>query len=84
MQAGRREDSKELARTGIAGLDHVVLGGLDRGHLYLLEGTPGSGKTTLAMQFLMEGASAGERLSGFLGERLDLPTWSSNHPCGDS
>ena len=49
------------AGTGIVGLDAVVLGGLERRRLYLIEGTPGSGKTTLAMQFLIEGTQQGER-----------------------
>jgi circadian clock protein KaiC len=47
--------------TGTPGLDEVLNGGLPSGHLYLLEGEPGTGKTTLAMQFLMEGVRAGER-----------------------
>ena len=50
-----------LASTGIVGLDAILIGGLMREHLYLVEGTPGSGKTTLAMQFLLEGAQVGER-----------------------
>ena len=46
--------------TGIAGLDDILHGGLARGFLYLVEGNPGAGKTTLALQFLMEGAKRGE------------------------
>ncbi|MGJ7488788.1 ATPase domain-containing protein [Variovorax sp. ZT4R33] len=49
------------AATGIAGLDNVLGGGLPRGHLYLVEGTPGAGKTTLGLQFLMEGHARGEK-----------------------
>jgi circadian clock protein KaiC len=48
------------ARTGIAGLDDVLGGGFPRNRIYLLEGDPGAGKTTLALQFLLEGVRAGE------------------------
>jgi circadian clock protein KaiC len=51
----------EKAATGIAGLDDVLGGGLTRGHVFLLEGEPGTGKTTAALQFLLTGARAGER-----------------------
>ncbi len=47
--------------TGIAGLDDVLGGGFARHRSFLLEGNPGTGKTTLAMQFLLAGAAAGER-----------------------
>jgi circadian clock protein KaiC len=51
---------QDKAETGVAGFDEILAGGLSRGHVFLIEGAPGSGKTTLAMQFLMEGARAGE------------------------
>jgi len=54
-------DSPALLETGIEGLDEILRGGLAPGQLYLLEGHPGTGKTTLAMQFLMAGARNGER-----------------------
>jgi len=46
--------------TGTAGLDTVLMGGLPPNRLYLLEGAPGSGKTTLGLRFLIEGARKGE------------------------
>ena len=49
------------AKFGVPGLDHILNGGLTRNRLYLIEGAPGSGKTTLALQFLFEGANAGEK-----------------------
>ena len=53
--------SIELALTGVEGLDDILAGGLTRGRVFLLEGSPGTGKTTIATQFLMEGAAKGER-----------------------
>src|SRR5581483_1204845 len=47
--------------TGIEGLDDILHGGFPEGHLYLVEGDPGTGKTTLALQFLLEGIRAGEK-----------------------
>jgi circadian clock protein KaiC len=47
--------------TGVAGIDSVLCGGLPAGRLYLVDGSPGVGKTTLSLQFLMEGARRGER-----------------------
>jgi circadian clock protein KaiC len=46
--------------TGIPGLDDILVGGLTSDRLYVLEGAPGAGKTTVALQFLMEGARRGE------------------------
>lgn len=46
--------------TGVRGLDDILGGGLTRDRVYLLEGTPGTGKTTLALQFLLDGAARGE------------------------
>lgn len=54
-------DSQIRLSTGIPGLDDILRGGLARGFLYLIEGNPGAGKTTLALQFLIEGAKRGER-----------------------
>ena len=49
------------AGTGIEGFDDILNGGLVHHRFYLLEGNPGTGKTTIAMQFLIEGARNGER-----------------------
>ena len=57
----RPNPKSHLLPTGIAGLDHVLGGGLPAHHVFLIEGAPGSGKTTLALQFLLQGAACGER-----------------------
>jgi circadian clock protein KaiC len=54
------DTSLRMASTGIAGLDDIMSGGFTRKRLYLVEGVPGSGKTTLALQYLIAGASRGE------------------------
>jgi circadian clock protein KaiC len=51
---------RNLAATGVTGLDEVLGGGLTRERLYLIEGPPGAGKTTIALQFLLEGTRLGE------------------------
>ncbi len=46
--------------SGVAGLDDILRGGFPPDCLYMLSGLPGAGKTTLGLQFLLEGASKGE------------------------
>jgi circadian clock protein KaiC len=58
--ADNKGNSELPAATGVEGLDDI-LGGLARNRVFLLEGAPGTGKTTIALQFLMEGRRAGER-----------------------
>jgi circadian clock protein KaiC len=53
-------EAEQKAQLGVQGLDDITAGGLSRGRLFLLEGSPGTGKTTIATQFLMAGAAAGE------------------------
>ncbi len=53
--------SKHKAATGVPGLDDILLGGLASGRIFLLEGAPGTGKTTMALRFLIEGAREGEQ-----------------------
>lgn len=54
-------DDFPRASTGVTGLDDILGGGLPQDRLYLVQGTPGVGKTTLALQFLLEGVRRGER-----------------------
>ncbi len=51
----------DRCRTGIAGLDDILGGGLPRNRLYLVQGDPGVGKTTMAMQILLQGVKDGEK-----------------------
>lgn len=53
-------DSTDRSLTGVTGLDEILNGGLPRGRFYLLRGSAGTGKTTLGLQFLMQGVRDGE------------------------
>lgn len=58
LRAGRKPTYR--ISTGIPGLDDILCGGLTAERVYLVEGSPGAGKTTLGLQFLLEGAARGE------------------------
>jgi circadian clock protein KaiC len=69
VRGGRMKGAREIttghfavekARTGVAGLDYLLRGGLPSHRIHLVEGYPGSGKTTLGLQFLLEGVKHGE------------------------
>jgi circadian clock protein KaiC len=67
--------------TGIPGLDYILSGGLPANHLYLVEGDPGTGKTTLALQYLLNGRANGEKgLYVTLSEtKAELMTVAASH-----
>src|SRR3984885_3484381 len=67
--------------TGVEGLDDILGGGLPKGHLYLVEGDPGTGKTTLALQFLLEGVLQGESVIyvTLLESKMELEQVASSH-----
>src|SRR4051794_34486296 len=60
MSHDRSPGDSSRVRIGIPELDNVLHGGLTANRVYLVEGTPGSGKTTLALQYLLEGRKNGE------------------------
>ncbi|MDP9292076.1 MAG: AAA family ATPase [Verrucomicrobiota bacterium] len=61
QETGPDQPPADVCATGIAGLDHILRGGFPRNRFYLIQGNPGVGKTTLALQFLLEGIRVGER-----------------------
>src|SRR5579872_5316113 len=64
FSSSQEKASADLPRisTGSSGLDDVLGGGFDANRMYLYEGRPGTGKTTIALQFLLEGVRRGERV----------------------
>lgn len=60
IQYNKNQDSNKLLSSGIGGLDNILGGGLTPNRLYLIEGEPGTGKTTAALHFLAEGVRMGE------------------------
>jgi circadian clock protein KaiC len=60
MKRSDSDQNQNLAQTGVPGFDEIVRGGLPRDAIYLVQGDPGIGKTTLCLQFLIEGARNGE------------------------
>ncbi|NPV23510.1 ATPase domain-containing protein [Bradyrhizobium aeschynomenes] len=64
VEGSRKDEPPPRTRisTGSEGLDDILGGGLDANRLYLYEGRPGTGKTTIALQFLLKGRSLGERV----------------------
>ena len=61
MGEPNENDRSTAISTGIPGLDDVLCGGLDPERLYLIEGEPGTGKTTIALQYLLEGVRQREK-----------------------
>ena len=61
MKDDRPDGHSAEAETGVEGLDDILTGGFERDRVYLIEGSPGTGKTTAALSFLLAGARAGER-----------------------
>ena len=61
MPNSKQVPPAQRSRTGIAGLDDILNGGFIPGRLYLIDGDPGAGKTTLSLQYLLEGVKQGEK-----------------------
>lgn len=58
---GADAEADDRLSTGVSGLDDILNGGFPRNHLYLIDGSPGTGKTTVALQLLLDGAKRGEK-----------------------
>src|SRR3984957_13294792 len=59
--SARSGEIKHRSQTGVPGLDEILHGGLISHRLYLIDGNPGSGKTTLSLQYLLQGIKDGEK-----------------------
>src|SRR5580765_8088636 len=68
--------------SGVEGLDDILGGGLPRGCFYLIKGDPGSGKTTLALQFLLEGLRRGEKALYITLSETEAELWKVAHSHG--
>jgi circadian clock protein KaiC len=81
MMENQNSDSTRFLSTGIPGLDTILGGGLTSDRLFLVEGEPGTGKTTLALQFLYEGVRRGESVIYItLAEtRVELKAVAASH-----
>lgn len=73
--------NSEKCKTGVPGLDEILAGGLPKNQLFLIQGKPGTGKTTLALQFLLEGARQGESVLyiTFSETKMELETVAKSH-----
>jgi len=81
VRTAEKSEAQVRAATGISGLDDILGGGFPADHIYLLDGEPGTGKTTVALQFLLDGITNGERgLFVTLSEsRIELEGVASSH-----
>ena len=80
MSGNPENQSISQVATGIAGLDDILGGGLAANRLYLVEGDPGSGKTTLALQYLLSGVAKGEKTLAWFKRRSQLRGGSGPAP----
>src|SRR4051812_33005206 len=71
-----KKPTDEAVPTGVPGLDDILRGGFAAGKMHLLSGGPGTGKTTLSLQFMAEGIRRGERCLyvGVAGGGEDFPS----------
>jgi predicted ATP-dependent serine protease len=83
VSTSEMDTSLRMASTGIAGLDDIMAGGFAHRRLYLVEGVPGSGKTTLALQYLIAGASRDESVLYVTSSAILLPRFSPGCSCSN-